>query len=110
MATLKPKHLYIGNATGSNIYTAGSNVGDYTIIKLINVCNYDAANVKTFSINLLTPSNNTAQSNNLIISNIAVPPNNVVQIDTALIIETSCSLYISHSGNITTTLSGVEFK
>lgn len=110
MPNLTPKNLYIGNTTGSNIYTSGSNVGDYSIIKLINICNSNTSASKSFTIHLLTTTNNTAQSNNIIISNLSIPPNNVMQIDTSLVINSNSSIYLSHTGNITVTISGVEYK
>jgi hypothetical protein len=109
MSTLTPKNLYIGNGTGSNVYTAGSNIGDYTIIKNINICNYDTSTARTVSVNII-PSGNSSGSNNLLLSNLVIPPNDVVQIDTSIVLDQSGAIAVTHSGNITTIISGVEYK
>lgn len=110
MASLTPKNLYIGADTASNIYTAGSNVGDYSIVKLINVCNSNTTTAKSFSIHILTPTDNSATSNNMVASNVSVSANSVVQIDTAIVLNQDYSLYFVHNGNISAVVSGVEYK
>ena len=45
MANLVPKSFYLGNTTSSNVYTVANTVGNYSIIKSINICNTsDTAN------------------------------------------------------------------
>lgn len=111
MSTLKPKNLYTGTASpAGNIYTASSTTGDYTIIKLINICNSNTTTPKSFSLHLLTPSSSTANTTNIIISNLTIPASNVVQIDTAIVLDASGSLYASHTGDITIHVSGVEYR
>jgi hypothetical protein len=110
MPSLTPKMLYLGVGSASNVYTSGSNVGDYSVIKIISVCNSNTTSPKTFSMHILTPTSNTANANNIVISNMSVPSSDVLQIDSSLVINNNSSIYISHSGNITTLISGVEYK
>ena len=37
MANLTPKSFYLGNSTASNVYTVANTVGNYSIIKSINI-------------------------------------------------------------------------
>lgn len=113
MSVLKPKNLYTGNASpAGNIYTASNSTGDYAIIKLINICNSNTTTARTFSLHLLTPSANTANANNIIVSNLTIPPSNVVQIDTAIVLDAGGSLFANHtgSGDIAIHVSGVEYR
>lgn len=110
MPNLQPKILYIGNGTGDNVYTVSNTTGNYTIIKNIHICNANTTSAKNVTIHILSPTNNTAQSNNIFISNVAIPTNDILQIDSAISMQEGYSIYISHTGNITTTISGVEFS
>lgn len=110
MSSLIPKSFYIGTPANAVVYTSGTNVGDYSIIKVINICNSNTSSSKSASIHILTPTNNTAQPNNLMISNIIIPPNDVVQIGTSIVLDTNSSIHANHNGNITFIISGVEYK
>lgn len=109
MASLTPKNLYIGNTSGSSVYTSGANVGDYTIIKNINFCNSNTTIAKSVSLNIFANGGSASESN-ILISNLLIPPNDVVQIDAAIVLNANSNVYITHTGNITTTISGAEFK
>lgn len=109
MPNLTPKNLYIGNGTASNVYTAGSNVGDYTIVKNINFCNANTTAAKTITLHIV-PSGNSPVEGNLYISNVIIPASGVMQVDTSLVLNQSSNIYIVHTGNITTNISGVEYR
>ena len=108
MASLTPKTLFVGNTSAANVYTANSTSGNYTIVKNISICNANTTTVKTVTINIIAPSG-TAAENNLYISTLSIPASNVVQIDTNLILSNGYSIYMSHTGNVTTTITGVEY-
>lgn len=108
MPALTPKTLYIGNTTAANVYTVSSTAGNYTIVKNINVCNANASANKTVTIHIIAPAGSAAE-NNIYLSSLTVPASDVVQIDTSLILSNGYSIYMTHSGNVTTTISGVEY-
>lgn len=108
MPALTPKTLYIGNGTASNVYTVTSTSGNYTIIKNINVCNANTSTAKSISINIIPPAG-TAVENNLYLSNLSIPANTSIQIDTSLILGNSYSIYVTHTGNVSTIVTGVEY-
>ena len=108
MASLTPETLFIGNTSAANVYTANSTSGNYTIVKNISVCNANTSTVKTVTINIIAPAGSAAE-NNLYISAMSIPASNVVQIDTNLILSNGYSIYMSHTGNVTTTITGVEY-
>ncbi len=69
MANLTPKSFYIGtSSTGTNAYTTANTVGNYSIIKNINLCNTTSSNA-VCSIHILVGAA-TPAANNKIISNI----------------------------------------
>lgn len=109
MPSLTPKNLYIGNGSAASVYTSGSNVGDYTIIKSINFCNANTSVAKSVSLNIFASGGSAAETN-IVVSNLLIPPNDVVQIDAAIVLNANSNVYITHTGNITTTISGVEYK
>jgi hypothetical protein len=109
MPSFQPKVLFIGNSNASNIYTVTNVANNYTIIKNINICNIDTATARSVSINILPPATSAA-ANNIYISNVLVPPNDILQIDSTFVIQAGYSIYITHGGNITTTISGVEYS
>lgn len=109
MPNLTPKNLYIGNGTASNVYTAGSNVGDYTIIKNINFCNANTSVYKTVTLYIVPPAASPAESN-LYISNLVIPPSDTIQIDSSIVLNQNANIHIVHTGNVTTTISGVEYR
>lgn len=105
---LTPKRLYIGNDTASNVYTASSNAGSYTIIRTINVCNTSAAD-KTFSLHII-PSSGSAGANNKVISNVTIPANDVVYSNSIYVLNAGDALYFAPTdANVTLTVSGVEY-
>lgn len=109
MPNLTPKSLYIGNTSGSSVYTSGANVGDYTIIKSINFCNANTTAAKSVSLHIFANGGSASESN-ILVSNLVIPANDVVQIDAAIVLDANSNVYISHAGNITTAISGVEYK
>lgn len=108
MPALTPKTLYIGNTSTANVYTVNSTAGSYTIVKSINICNANAASAKTANVYLVPPAGSAAE-NNIYLSSLSIPASDVVQIDTTLILSNGYSIYMTHSGNVTTTISGVEY-
>lgn len=105
---LTPKRLYIGNDTASNVYSASSVVGSYSIIRNITVCNTSATD-KTFSLNII-PSGGTAGANNKVISNVTVPANDVIYSDSVYVLNTGDAVYYDPvDGNLTLTVNGVEY-
>lgn len=108
MANLIPKLLYQGNDTTGNVYTTANTVGNYTIIKTINICNTTGTDAAC-SIHLLQGAN-TAAANNKIISNMNVSANNVLYYNTSVVIPANSKIYVSQSGtSLTFTISGVEY-
>jgi len=111
MAVLTPKTLYVGQgngATANTIYTANTTSGNYTIIKSINICNANTSTAKNISMNIVQPAGSAAETN-LYLSNLSIPANTSIQIDTSLILSNSYFVSISHSGNVTVIMTGVEF-
>lgn len=109
MPALQPKVLYSGNSATGNVYTVVNTAGNYTIVRNINLCNVDTVTARTVSLHVIPPSgSNTA--NTLYISNVLIPPNDILQIDTPLIIQAGYSIWVTHSSNVTTTISGVEYS
>jgi hypothetical protein len=108
MASLTPKTLFIGNTSAANVYTVNSTAGNYTIVRNINICNANTSTDKTITIHLIAPAG-TAVENNKYLSALPVKANDSVQIDTGLILSNGYSIYISHTGNVTTTITGVEY-
>ena len=75
MANLTPKSFYIGtSSTGSNVYTTANTVGNYSIIKNINLCNTTSSNA-VCSIHILVGAASPA-ANNKILSTVNVLSNN----------------------------------
>ncbi len=109
MANLVPKSLYLGNSTGSNVYTVSNTTGNYTIIKSINICNTsDTANA-TVSIHILTAGASPA-NNNKIISNANVIKSDVLYYNTSIVVPVNSNVYVSSSNSsVTFNISGVEY-
>lgn len=108
MPTLTPKLLYIGGANASNVYATANVVGNYTIIKSINICNTSVIPEKC-SIHLLV-NGASVTTYNKIISNAEVLSNNVLYYNTSIVIPANSSVYISQANStLTFTLSGVEY-
>jgi hypothetical protein len=109
MANLVPKNLYTGNESATNAYTVANVVGNYTIVKNINLCNTTASNA-VCSIHLLEGAA-TAAANNKIVSNVNVLANNVVYYNTSIVMPANSKLYIDQvtANAITFTISGVEY-
>jgi fibrillarin-like rRNA methylase len=109
MANLVPKSLYLGNSTGSNVYTVANTAGNYTIIKAINICNTsDTANAKAdihILINGAAPS-----ANNKVVSNANVIKNDVLYYNTSIVVPANSNVYVgSSNSSITFNISGVEY-
>lgn len=109
MANLVPKNLYIGNGSAANAYTVANTVGNYTIIKNINLCNTTASNA-VCSIHLLV-NGASAAANNKVVSNVNVLANNVVYYNTSIVMPANSVLYVDQvtANAITFTVSGVEY-
>jgi hypothetical protein len=109
VANLVPKSLYLGNSTGSNVYTVANTAGNYTIIKAINICNTsDTANAKA-DIHILI--NGAAPlANNKVISNANVIKNDVLYYNTSIVVPANSNVYVASSNSsITFNISGVEY-
>jgi hypothetical protein len=108
MASLTPKTLYVGNTSGANVYTVNSTAGNYSIIKNINICNANTTTAKTITLHLIAPAG-SAVENNRYLSALTINANDSIQIDTGLVLSNGYSIYISHTGNVTATITGVEY-
>ncbi len=108
MANLTPKLLHIGNAASSNVYSTANVVGNYTIIKSINICN--TGNIpERCTIHILV-NGAAATTGNRVISNAEVLANNVLYYNTAIVVPANSNVFISQANtNLTFTLSGVEY-
>lgn len=106
MGTMLPKLLYIGQGANSNVYTSSATGGSYTIIKNINLVNTQGGNL--YVTMHLVDSGLSAANNNVIISNVLVPANDVVYLNTTIVMPNDASIYYKTS-NVTATISGVEF-
>ena len=108
MANLTPKSFYIGtSSTGSNVYTTANTVGNYSIIKNINLCNTTSSNaVCSILVGAASPA-----ANNKILSNVNVLSNNVVFYNTSVVIPANSKLHVDQvtANAVTFTVSGVEY-
>jgi hypothetical protein len=110
MANLTPKSLFIGTtASNSNAYTTANVVGNYSIVKNINLCNTTNTAV-TCSIHLLV-SGAAASANNAIISNVSVLANNVIYYNTSIVVPANSAIHIAQAtaNAVTFAISGVEY-
>ena len=109
MANLKPKLMYQGNDTAANVYSVSNTVGNYSIIKSINICNTsNTANVKA-SIHILIDGESPSSSNKLI-SNANVIKDDVLYYNTSVVLPANSNIYISSGSDVLTfTISGVEY-
>jgi hypothetical protein len=109
MANLTPKSFYIGNESASNAYTTANTVGNYSIIKNINLCNATSSNA-VCSVHILVGGASPA-ANNKIVSNVNVLANNVVYYNTSVVVPANSKIYIDQvtANAITFTISGVEY-
>lgn len=109
MANLVPKNLYIGSGSASNVYTVANTVGNYTIIKNINLCNTTGSNA-VCSIHILVNGASPA-NNNKIISNVNVLANNVVYYNTSIVVPSNSAIHVDQvtANAVTFTISGVEY-
>lgn len=109
MANLTPKSFYTGNSSGANAYTTANTVGNYSIIKNINLCNTTSSNAAC-SVHILIDGA-AASDANKIVSNVNVLANNVVYYNTSIVVPANSSIYVSQitSSAITFTISGVEY-
>lgn len=109
MANLTPKSFYIGSGSATNAYTTANTVGNYSIVKNINLCNTTASNA-VCSIHILVGAA-TAAANNKVVSNISVLANNVVYYNTSIVIPANSKIYVDQvtANAVTFTISGVEY-
>jgi hypothetical protein len=109
MANLTPKSFYLGNSTASNVYTVANTVGNYSIIKSINICNTsDTANA-TADIHILV-AGASPLANNKIISNANIIKNDVLYYNTSIVVPANSKVYVASSNSsITFNISGVEY-
>lgn len=108
MANLTPKLLYIGNASSGNVYSVTNVLGNYTIIKSINICNTSSIPERC-TINILV-NGATVGIQNRVISNAEVLSNNVLYYNTSIVVPANSHVYVSQANtNLTFTLSGVEY-
>jgi hypothetical protein len=111
MPTLTPKNFFIGSnvGAGSNVYTVANTVGNYSIIKNINLCNTTASNA-TCSIHLLVDAATVGNSNK-IVSNVNVLANDVVFYNTSIVIPANSKIHITQvtANAITFAISGIEY-
>lgn len=109
MASLKPLLFYIGNDTAANVYSVSNTVGNYSIIKSINVCNTSDTSNATVSIHILTDGA-TPVSNNKILSNANVIRKDVLYYNTSIVVPKNSNVYVtSSSSDVTFAISGVEY-
>ena len=111
MANLTPKSFFVGSdvGAGSNVYTVADTVGNYSIIKNINLCNTTASNA-VCSIHLLVDGAVVASSNKLV-SNVNVLANNVVFYNTSIVVPANSSIHVTQvtANAVSFTISGVEY-
>ena len=109
MANLTPKSFYIGNESASNAYTTANTVGNYSIIKNINLCNATSSNA-VCSVHILVGGASPA-ANNKIVSNVNVLANNVVYYNTSVVVPANSKIYVDQvtANAVTFTISGVEY-
>jgi len=109
MANLIPDSFYIGSGSGANVYTVANTVGNYSIIKNINLCNTTSSNA-VCSIHILVEGAAVAAGNK-ILSNVNVLANNVVYYNTSIVIPKNSSIHVTQvtANAITFAISGVEY-
>jgi len=109
MANLVPDSFYIGSGSGANVYTVANTVGNYSIIKNINLCNTTSSNA-VCSIHILVDGA-AAAAGNKILSNVNVLANNVVYYNTSIVIPKNSSIHVTQvtANAITFAISGVEY-
>lgn len=109
MANLIPENFYIGNSSASNVYTVANTVGNYSIIKNINLCNTTSSNA-VCSIHILVGGAATSAGNK-ILSNVNVLANNVVYYNTSIVVPANSHIHVSQvtANAITFAISGVEY-
>jgi len=109
MANLVPDSFYIGNGSGSNVYTVANTVGNYSIIKNINLCNTTSSNA-VCSIHILVEGAAVAISNK-ILSNVNVLANNVVYYNTSIVMPKNSVIHVTQvtANAITFAISGVKY-
>lgn len=111
MPSLTPKSFFVGSnvGAGANVYTVANTVGNYSIIKNINLCNTTASNA-VCNIHLLVNGAAVANSNK-IVSNVSVTSNNVVFYNTSIVIPANSSIHVvqTTANAVTFTISGIEY-
>ena len=110
MPSLTPKSFYHGNAATANVYSVANTAGNYSIIKVINICNASSAANATASIHILEDGASPA-ANNKIISNANVIKDDVLYYNTSIVVPANSNIYIAASSNtdLIFNISGVEY-
>ena len=109
MANLVPKSFYLGNTTASNVYTVANTVGNYSIIKSINICNTSNTTNATADIHILVGAT-AVGAGNKIISNAVVIKNDVLYYNTSIVVPANSKIYVASSdSSLTFNISGVEY-
>jgi len=109
LANLVPKSFYLGNSTSANVYAVANTVGNYSIIKSINICNTSDVASATADIHILV-AGAAAAAGNKIISNAVIIKNDVIYYNTAIVVPANSNIYIASSSNtITFSINGVEY-
>lgn len=109
MASLTPKLMYQGNDTAANVYSVPNVVGNYAIVKSINICNTsDTANASA-SIHILQ-AGAVPDASNKVISNANIIKNDVLYYNTSIVVPANSNVYVATTSSVVTfTISGVEY-
>jgi hypothetical protein len=109
MPSLTPKNFCHANAATANVYTVANTAGNYSIIKVINVCNTSNANA-TANVHILVDGASAA-ANNKIISNANVIGDDVLFYNTSIVMPANSKIHVSASSNtaLVFNISGVEY-
>jgi len=112
MPNLVPKNFFHGLASTNSgyVYSTANTVGNYSIIKTINICNTSNAANATADIHILV-ANTAPAASNKIISNALVIKNDVLYYNTSIVIPANSNVYIATNSNSTLSfsISGVEY-
>lgn len=110
MPSLTPKKFYHGNAATANAYSVANTAGNYSIIKVINICNTSNTANGTASVHILYDGEAPA-ADNKIISNANVIKDDVLYYNTSIVIPANANVYIAASSNtdLVFNISGVEY-
>ncbi len=109
MSNLIPKSLYVGNETGSNVYSVSNVSGSYAIIKSINVCNTSSSPV-TFDMHLLTESG-AVGNNNAIFKSFTINSYETINVESVIVLNAGNKIHLINANNrCTFSISGAEYS